>query len=187
MAPSTIHRPCINAAGGCLEICGEKITNTCLDSADSAVEAMCVEVNGVSARQLARQLMAAALNCVVSGGGATCSGISIESVFNDCQLVCESNGTQGSRSVTDCIGAIDAFNNGVNTGCHERSLCNPEVTGLHAICNDQPPNPAGSSDECNAAKGASNDCTVIETNRPKSLDNEQGCATGTKLDNESCP
>lgn len=177
----------IDAAGGCLEICGEKISNTCLDSADSAVEAMCVEVAGVSARQLARQLMAAALNCVVSGGGATCSGISIASVFNDCQLVCESNGTQGSRSIGDCIDAIDAFNNGLGTGCHDRSLCNPEVPGLQAICNDQPPNPAGSSGECNAAKGESNDCTVIETKSAKSPDSELGCAAGTKLDDESCP
>lgn len=177
----------INAAGGCLEICGEKISNTCLDSADSAVEAMCVEVAGVSARQLARQLMAAALNCVVSGGGATCSGISIESVFNDCQLVCESNGSQGTRSIGDCIDAIDAFNNGLLSGCHDRSLCNPQVPGLQDICNDRPPNPAGSSDECNAAKGKSNDCTVIETKSAKSPDSELGCATGTKLDAESCP
>ncbi len=177
----------INAAGGCLEICGERISNTCVDSADSAVEAMCVEVAGVSARQLARQLMAAALNCVVSGGGATCSGISIESIFNDCQLVCESNGTQGTRSIGACIDAIDAFNNGLVTDCHEQSLCNPEVAGLEDICNDRPPNPAGSADACNAAKSKSNDCTVIETKTAKSPDSELGCATGTKLDNESCP
>lgn len=177
----------INAAGGCLEICGERITNTCLDSADSAIEAMCVEVSGVSARQLARQLMAAALNCVVSGGGATCSGVSIESVFNDCQLVCESNGTLGTRSVGECIDAIDAFNNGLVSDCHERSLCNPQVPGLQDICNDRPPNPAGSSDECNAAKSKSNDCTVIETKSTKSPDSELGCATGSKLDNENCP
>ncbi|MEO6025402.1 MAG: hypothetical protein ABIR79_00860 [Candidatus Binatia bacterium] len=177
----------INAAGGCLEVCGERITNTCLDSADSAVEAMCIDVKGVSARQLARQLTAAALNCVVSGGGATCTGISIESVFNDCQLVCETNGTQGVRSVDDCIAAIDAFNNGLSSGCHERSLCNPQVAGLQAICNDQPPNPAGSSNECNAARDKGNDCAVIETNSAKSSDNEGGCAAGTKLDNESCP
>jgi hypothetical protein len=176
----------IDAAGGCIEICGEIISNTCVDSADSAVEAMCVNVDGVPARQLARQLTAAALNCIVSGGGATCTGVSIGAVFTDCQLVCESNGTSGTRTIQQCIDAIDAFNNGLISNCHEQSLCNPDVPGLEDICNDQPPNPAGSSNACDAAKGGSNDCTVIETNRPKSLANEQGCATGTKADNEDC-
>ena len=112
---------------------------------------------------------------------------SIESVFNDCQLVCESNGTQGSRSVDACIRSHRRLRTKRRElpGATSGASATPQVAGLQAICNDQPPNPAGSSDECNAAKDQSNDCTVIETNRAKSPDNEQGCATGTKLDNES--
>jgi hypothetical protein len=172
----------IDAAGGCIEVCGEQITNTCLDSADSAVEGMCIAVTGVSERQLARQLIAAALNCVISGGGPTCSGISIGPVFAICNLVCE--GTSDAFTVQECIDQIDAFNNGLLSDCHERSICNPDVPGLEAICNDEPPNPAGSPNECKLAK--KNDCTVIETNSTKSPDNEEDCASGVTDDEESC-
>jgi hypothetical protein len=174
----------IDAAGGCLEICGEKITNTCVDSADSAVEAMCVAVQGTSERQLARQLMAAALNCVVSGGGPTCDGISIEQLFATCNSVCE--GTSSAMTVQQCIDQIDEFNNGISSpGCHDRTLCNPQVPGLADICNDQPPNPAGSVDECKSARG--NDCAVIEESNPKHPADETACATGTKAADEACP
>jgi hypothetical protein len=173
----------IDAAGGCLEICGEKITNTCLDSADSATEAMCVSVQGTSERQLARQLMAAALNCVVSGGGPSCDGISIEQLFATCNAVCE--GTSSTMTVQQCIDQIDAFNNGISSpGCHERSLCNSQVPGLADICNDQPPNPAGGVDNCKAARA--NDCAVIEESNPKHPADETACASGTKAADESC-
>jgi hypothetical protein len=174
----------IDAAGGCLDICGERITNTCLNDADSAVEAMCVAVEGVSERQLARQLTAAALNCVVSGGGATCSGISIEDLFADCNLVCSSSGTSGTRTVQECIDRLDDFNNGLVTDCHDRTLCNTEVPGLEPICNDQPPNPAGSSDECDGA--GKNTCTVIEKSTTKSPKNEGKCKSGSVFHDESC-
>jgi hypothetical protein len=174
----------IDAAGGCLEVCGERITDTCLDDANSSVEAMCVSVVGVPERQLARQLTAAALNCVVSGGGPTCSGISIEELFADCNLVCETSGTSGTRSIQECIDSIDDFNNGRITDCHETALCNPDVPGLDAICNDQPPNPAGSSNECDAAK--KNSCFVIEKATTKSPGTETNCGAGLKLDVESC-
>ena len=141
-------------------------------------------VVGVPERQLARQLMAAALNCVVSGGGTTCSGVSIESLFADCNLVCETSGASGTRTVQECIDRLDDFNNGLVSDCHDRSLCNPAVPGLAAICNDQPPNPAGSADECQAARD--NACYVIEQTTKKNAGNENTCAAGVKLDNESC-
>ncbi len=177
----------IDAAGGCLEICGERITNTDVESANSALEAMCVAVVGVSERQLARQLMATALNCVMSGGGATCTGISIGSVFADCNLVCESGGTSGTRSVGDCIGLLDAYNNGLDTRCHDRALCNPEVIDPVSgapLC-FEPPGSAGSAGACNDAKKS--DCMVIEKFTPKSPEREALCSTGTIADNESCP
>jgi hypothetical protein len=177
----------IDAAGGCLEVCGERITNTDIESANSATEAMCVSVGGVQERQLARQLMAAALNCVMSGGGATCSGVSIEAVFNDCNLVCESGGTQGTRSVGDCITLIDNYNNGLDNRCHDRELCNPQVidpVSGQPLCFPQP-GPAGGPGACNDAR--KNDCYVIEQGGGKSPETEANCSTGTKADTESCP
>ncbi len=174
----------IDAAGGCLEICGERITDTNLNSANSAVEAMCASGGGVT--QLARQLTAAALNCVMSGGGATCTGISIQQLFADCNLACESGGTAGTHSIGACIDLLDNYNNGLTNGCHERPLCNLQVidpkTG-RGLCFD-PPGSAGSSDECNDAR--KNDCAVTE-NVGKNEATETKCATGTKADNESCP
>ncbi len=73
-----ITQQVIEAAGGCLEICGERITNTVLDSADSALEAMCVSVGGVRERQLARQLSVEecidALDCWNNGGHPQADG-----------------------------------------------------------------------------------------------------------------
>jgi hypothetical protein len=128
--------------------------------------------------------MAAALNCVVSGGGATCDGITVGPTFTTCNLVCE--GRSDALTVQQCIDAIDAFNNGISSpGCHDRTLCNPQVPGLDAICADTPPFSAGSSDECTAA--SKNNCTVIETAGAKrSPANEQLCGSGTRADNEAC-
>src|ERR1051326_9219444 len=53
-----------------ITICGECINDTALNDAASAVEAMCVSPRGDPTLQLARQLTAAALNCVISGGAA---------------------------------------------------------------------------------------------------------------------
>src|SRR5207249_12088001 len=54
----------------------------------SAEEALCVRVRGQQARQLARQLTAAALNCVVSGKPADCLGSSISDLFARCNTGC---------------------------------------------------------------------------------------------------
>src|SRR5206468_1532862 len=79
-----ITQALINAAGGCLNICGEIITNTTLNSADSAVEALCVSVRGDPFLQLVRQLTAASLNCVLSNGNSDCTGVSVQDVFQTC-------------------------------------------------------------------------------------------------------
>jgi hypothetical protein len=112
-----ITQAVINAAGG-LQVCGESIVNTNVECSDSALEAICVSVKGEQQRQLIRQLTAAALNCVMSGTN-DCSGLSqIGDIFKECNLVCEGKST--AMSVTQCIGAIDCFNNG---GIYKDGYC----------------------------------------------------------------
>ncbi len=163
---NNITQAVITAAGGTLHICGEDITNTTLNSASSAEEALCVPVQGNQNLQLARQLTAAALNCVISGGGADCAGASIAGLFNDCNSLCPGDLTDpaAKADVTACIGLLDCFNNGklvangvctsASTGCHDRALVNASL-GLFF----DPPGPAGSEKECNDANKTA--CTII--------------------------
>jgi hypothetical protein len=75
---------------------------------------------GQSQRQLARQLTAAALNCIISSGSsATCANTSVID-WATCNAVCQ--GTSTAKTVGECIEEIDAFNNGEGTGCHDRDL-----------------------------------------------------------------
>jgi len=103
------------APGGFIPICGEDICNTLVDDASSAVEAICMRVQGQITRQLARQLTAARLNCIVSGeGGGPCDGISINDLFDACNAACAAGDVEvmvGPDTV-NCIDAIDCFNNG---------------------------------------------------------------------------
>ena len=157
-----------------LLICGEKIDSpdsnpddgtTDVDDAASSTEAMCVPVKGDSRLQLARQLTAAGLNCLISGGGPDCAGTGIYSdVFEDCNDVCtDASATQSE--ITSCISELDCLNNGNNfengncssggqDNCHNRQLVNEEL-GLDF----DPPGPAGSSNACNAAHDTP--CAVI--------------------------
>jgi hypothetical protein len=110
----------INAADECLEICGEVISTTVVEDANSALEALCTQVQGVPERQLARQLTAAALNCVISGGGGTCTDTAIETLFAGCNQTCETGEPVDGRDVQDCIDEVDCFNNG---GIFELGFC----------------------------------------------------------------
>ncbi len=154
-------------AGGGLSICGESIINTDVDDASSAIEATCIHVKGKIERQLARQLTAAALNCIISGGGADCSGTALySSIFSSCNDICadKNSGADVPRSdMTACIAHIDCLNNGGifgegicdgDSGCHEATLVN-EALGLDF----EPPGPAGSSDACQEAN--QNACGVL--------------------------
>ena len=165
-----ITQAVIDAGGGCLEICGEAITNTALNDASSSVEAICVPVKDQQTRQLARQLTAAALNCIMSNGSADCIGVSIEEVFNACNTACADGETTVviDSETVDCIGAIDDYNNGLTNDCHSQPLCND------GLC-FEPPGPAGSSKECNDANKSP--CTVIQPN-------EDSCSTDSHP--ESC-
>jgi hypothetical protein len=110
--------------------------------------------------QLTRQLTAMALNCVVSGGGADCSGTSVASLFQAANEACE----LGVANLGDYIAPVDCFNNGgqfdsatgecvidPENSCHERDLSESDVfDGVSPL-----PGPAGSSKACNAAIGNS--------------------------------
>jgi hypothetical protein len=104
-----ITQAVIDSVGG-LNVCGVTIDNTEAGNDTSAIEAMCVAVKGVSERQLVRQLTAAALNCVMSGGDSDCVGGPIEDLFADCNAACV--GDPADHSINECIDEIDCFNNG---------------------------------------------------------------------------
>jgi len=64
-----ITQDVIDSVPGGLDVCGTFITNTNLNSKQSAIEAICVSVKGDLSRQLVRQLTAAALNCALAPCG----------------------------------------------------------------------------------------------------------------------
>jgi hypothetical protein len=147
-----ITQAVIDLGGGCFEVCGEVINTTVVNDANSALEAMCASPRGDQRIQLARQLTAMALNCIVSEVGPDCGGdAALDELFGDCNSACV--GGPADRSIGECIGDVDCFNNGGCRGddnCHEREL--PDEF--------QPPGPAGSAGFCNDAR--KNDCTVID-------------------------
>jgi hypothetical protein len=163
------------AAGGSISICGATISNTDCDSANSALEALCVRVQGEQTRQLARQLTAARLNCIVSGEtGGACDGISINDVFDACNVACAAGdvtATVGSDEV-DCIGAIDCFNNGGQfdnaTGVCTTGTCS--VGG--AACGESLPCASGecipSANSCHATAFADADFVLPNDSLPAS-------------------
>ena len=97
----TITQAILDAAGG-VDVCGEHITNTATDDAHSALEALCVAIQGTTKLQLARELMAAALN------GA--SGGNVFGNYALCNAVC-TNPSATQAQVTQCINSIDKYNN----------------------------------------------------------------------------
>jgi hypothetical protein len=111
---TNITQAVITAGGGVLSICGQSITNTVLSDDDSAVEAICVNVKDSIVFQLARQLTAAALNCIVSDGVADCSSTPLYStIFATCNAACATAGTS-KATLTNCVNDLDCLNNGGN-------------------------------------------------------------------------
>jgi hypothetical protein len=158
----------IDAAGGSILVCGRRLTDTHLDHQHSAQEALCVSVAGTPQLQLASQLTAAALNCVMSGQPSSCAGNLIAAQFSACNAACAAGRTTAIVAGVriDCIKAIDCANNGGtfdpatrscrvgSESCHDQELCN-ETVGL---CFESP-GPAGGPRQCNAAR--MNDCTIF--------------------------
>jgi hypothetical protein len=184
---TNITQAVIAAAGGSLTVCGETITSTKVADDESALEAICVSPSGAIRLQLVRQLTAAALNCVMSGGDADCSSTPLyTSIFAECNALCTQSGAS-TTSITSCIGRIDCLNNGgkvlangfcqIGTcrdgspcnkeGCDDDSTCTPDASNCHSqlLVNEDldldfdPPGPAGSSKSCNNAN--KNTCAVI--------------------------
>jgi hypothetical protein len=188
-----------NAAnvGNELTICGVPITNTDCGSPNSALEAICVSPKGDQTLQLARQLTAAALNCIITNAegvpvdstctdfgagltGSVCDGVSIEAIFDLCNAACASGEVDAdldndpSNADVSCIAAIDCFNNGFIVGpdgecTGDSSGCHDEDRLLVNGCFDfDPPGAAGSPRECNDSR--KNCITIFGT--------IEGCTTG---------
>ncbi|HWR52613.1 MAG TPA: hypothetical protein VN428_15995 [Bryobacteraceae bacterium] len=159
---------------GGINVCGVQITNTDLNVADSALEALCVSPQGTQQLQLARQLTALSLNCRITGYASDCQyayGVdaALVALYSTCNSACVSGST---AAVTTCIGLIDSVNNGLCT-----PVQNPDstftCTAPLSSCQDEPliedftdpvisfepPGPAGSSNACNAATG--NSTTIL--------------------------
>ncbi len=189
-ACSDVTGAVIEMGGGSLNICGECLTNNGSDhtlapgDAASAVEAMCVAVKGQQARQLARQLTAAALNCIISNAGADCLDGPTGEVFSLCNQGCAvavgnaPGPAPAGFNMGWCISAIDCYNNGfglpteagcgASTGCHDRAL--PwDMIPRPANCNGPAP---ASSERCQAAKDTG--CGILPFDETK-------CAS------DSCP
>ena len=188
---NNITQQVLDQAGG-LHVCGHLIDDTdpkppnfTPTSQSSALEAICVSPQGAQVLQLARQLTAAALNCVMSQGTplplgshadpSICGGTDIATLWTECDDLCAFNGpvTPHGLDIGGCINALDCFNNGgladatgncgpnPNGNCHNRDLCQVDASGHPipgGICYPDP-GPAGSSDACNAARD--NNCTII--------------------------
>jgi hypothetical protein len=129
----------LDAVGG-IEVCGETITSTSNISSpyldglglDSALEGLCVSTEGVPQRALYRQLIAAALNCAISGS-TNCDetvGTHTDVSFDECNALCagEDVGDDGP-TIGDCIGDLDCYNNGGEITEGECALGTCSVTG----------------------------------------------------------
>jgi hypothetical protein len=181
---NNITQTLINFAGGCIDVCGEVIRTTQFNDADSATEALCMSVRGNQRIQLMRQLTAAALNCIISGGRADCAGVSTEALFKACNDGCAAG---DASSYGLCIAALDCLNSGGSynpqTGvcqifsgnCYAKPLRNSKL-GLDF----NPPGPAGGGALCQSA--TSSPCTPVGSG-------EAVCALGTKntAGPEACP
>jgi len=125
-------------------VCGVQLLNTDPSVLNSALEALCVAPRGDIRLQLARQLTAASLNCLIE----TCPS-SVLTLLDDCNQACIDNNSQ--TDIGQCIEKVDAFNNGVSDlapGCHDLAI--PQFS---------PPGPAGSGQLCGSVN--TNNCNIF--------------------------
>lgn len=87
---------------GCVEVCGEVIDSTAVNDADSALEGLCVSPKGGGQIQLARQLTAYALNCILSTGSPACGELEAWEVCNEACAVADPIFMGLCRSYFDC-------------------------------------------------------------------------------------
>lgn len=96
-----ITQQILSAAHG-LSVCGHTITDVDVDHAHSALEGLCIAVQGDQRAQLARHLITAALTR--AAGGATFADLAA------CDAVCR-NASASAADLAACIDETDAFNN----------------------------------------------------------------------------
>ncbi len=147
---------------GPLQVCGQTISTTSNTSKPfldglgltSALEALCVRVQGDSTLQLYRQLVAAALNCAVTGVANFCNLIIPE--FDACSDVCEGTAGVGAPTEGECIALLDCFNNGGEMVGDQCSL---------GTCASQPQtNCGGDFGPCPDFNGLPQPCVPFEDN-----------------------
>jgi hypothetical protein len=180
----SLGKDVINKYGyaGKLSICGENIVNTQKDDEASALEALCVSIKGNQRLQLVRQLTAAALNCVISGGSGDCSTVpAYADVFSACNTTCTQNTAQDANTYGYCIAALDCLNNGgdydsVNNFCRTGNCSDNDAT-----CNDgnksQCTNPSTAT--CVARVGTCHEQPLCPVNFPGFCFTETGPAGST--------
>jgi len=111
----------IDAVGG-LEVCGQSVTLSSNEESpflddlgmSSVLEGLCVRVQGERIRQLYRQLLAASLNCAISGA-ADCDDVVeryVDVSFSGCDALCSGEGDEDGPTMNECIAQLDCFNNG---------------------------------------------------------------------------
>jgi hypothetical protein len=103
----------LELGGGSIEVCGEILDDTALNSNASALEAMCDSRPGRF--QLARQLTAMALNCISTvntpGLGSDCALVAPEHAvaFAECNAQC---GSGTNAEIDSCVRRIECLNSG---------------------------------------------------------------------------
>ncbi|HEY2772667.1 MAG TPA: hypothetical protein VGK20_01315 [Candidatus Binatia bacterium] len=116
---------------GPFSVCGETISATSNASSPfleglgltSDLEGLCMRTKGVHQRQLYRQLVAAELNCAISGHPTDCDAVVLKYItdkFSDCSALCAGTPVQNGPTLGDCVSQLDCFNNGghiVDGGC----------------------------------------------------------------------
>jgi hypothetical protein len=122
----TLTDAVIHAAGGCLEVCGQSICGT--DDVDlqntlgSALEALCTPMKDTAVGQTYRQMVTAALNCIVSGYGANCAALldpvlegtvhGFDVSWLSCNAQCELGSGGDAGLLGQCRQQLDCWNNG---------------------------------------------------------------------------
>mgnify|MGYP003572106735 CR=1 FL=1 len=149
----------IDHNGGTLGIiCGVEITDTTTynyagtgvgtsNGYESAVEGMCVHPKQRIVRQLQRQLIAAAINCVVSGGSADCTGLLVGDKWKAANTACVNE----APDMSSWIDEIDAFNNGEAPYTCSENIKESDVFDDVIVGGGKVPGPAGSSNACSEA------------------------------------
>jgi len=163
---------------GPIDVCGQTISSTNADDLSNVLEALCVRVEGVQERQLYRQLVAASLNCAVSGSLGDCD--TLIPGYDECNAICQGL-PDGTSTVGSCITLLDCFNNG---GTLTNGVC---TTGT---CASQPTIRCSSDLPCPLFNGQTQSCVADPNScHAQDLCNEDigFCpATGPASSNKAC-